>query len=54
MSLVNDLIVVVEGVERGAEKEIIASSGVQFIQGYYYARPMPGDKLISFLGGEGA
>ena len=54
MSLVNDLIVVVEGVERGAEKEIIASSGVQFIQGYYYARPMPGAKLISFLGGEGA
>lgn len=49
MSQVNALIVVAEGVESEAEQKIIASAGVQFIQGYYYARPMPGEKLAQYL-----
>ena len=43
------LSVVAEGVETQAEQAIITSAGVQYIQGYYYARPMPGEKLTEFL-----
>ncbi len=52
MSLVNDLTVVAEGVENEAEQKLISSSGVQYIQGYYYARPMAADALRDFLGGD--
>ena len=51
MSVINDLSVVAEGVESGAEQKMIASAGVQYIQGYYYARPMPGEELIVSLKG---
>lgn len=54
MPLVNDLIVVDEGVECEAEQKIIASAGVQFIQGFYYASPMPGEKLAQYLNGQQA
>ncbi|MBT9776442.1 EAL domain-containing protein [Clostridium sp. MCC353] len=50
MAEINSLTVVVEGCETDEEREIIAASGIQFIQGYYYARPMPEDELIRFLG----
>ena len=49
MARINDLMVVAEGVETQAEQAIITSAGVQYIQGYYYARPMPGEKLTEFL-----
>ena len=52
MSLVNGLTVVAEGVESEAEQKIIASSGVQFIQGYYYAHPMQKEELVRFLRGK--
>ena len=45
----NGLAVVAEGVETESEQQIIAVSGVQYIQGYYYARPMPEEELIQFL-----
>ena len=51
MSSVNDLTVVAEGVESEAEQKLISSAGVQYIQGYYYARPMPGQELIRYLNG---
>ena len=49
MAAINDLTVVAEGVETEAEQKVIASSGVQYIQGYYYARPMPEEEVIQFL-----
>lgn len=49
MAAINDLTVVAEGVETEAEQKVIASSGVQYIQGYYYARPMPEEEVAQFL-----
>ncbi len=49
MALINDLTVVAEGVETEAEQKLIESAGVQYIQGYYYARPIPEKDLIPFL-----
>lgn len=49
MASINALQVVAEGVETLEEQKAIAASGVQYIQGYYYARPMPLDKLQQFL-----
>ena len=49
MAKINSLAVVAEGCEDSPEKEIISDSGVQFIQGYYYSRPLPEAELIRFL-----
>ncbi|MEW4413516.1 bifunctional diguanylate cyclase/phosphodiesterase [Clostridium sp. AN503] len=49
MASINGLTVVAEGVETLEEQKAIAASGVQFIQGYYYARPMDGEALKKFL-----
>lgn len=49
MADVNALTVVAEGVETSEEQKEIAASGVHYIQGYYYARPMREDILIEFL-----
>ncbi|WP_195986258.1 GGDEF domain-containing phosphodiesterase [Clostridium sp. D33t1_170424_F3] len=49
MAIINDLTVVAEGVETEAEQKLIGLSGVHYIQGYYYARPMPEEKVSSFL-----
>lgn len=49
MAAINDLMIVAEGVETEAEQKVIAASGVQYIQGYYYARPMPEEELIRFM-----
>ncbi|WP_242844308.1 putative bifunctional diguanylate cyclase/phosphodiesterase [Candidatus Soleaferrea massiliensis] len=50
MASINELSVVAEGVETRAEQQAIANSGVHYIQGYYYARPMPEEELRRFLG----
>ncbi len=49
MSLVNNLLVVAEGVEVEAEQKLIASAGVHYIQGYYYARPMREKEVAHYL-----
>lgn len=49
MATINELLVVAEGVETQAEQQAIAQSGVHYIQGFYYARPMPGEALSLFL-----
>lgn len=49
MATINELRVVAEGVETQAEQRAIADSGVHFIQGYYYARPMPEAQFRRFL-----
>lgn len=49
LASVNGLKVVAEGVETEEENKMIAASGVHYIQGYYYARPMSEKALLSFL-----
>ena len=49
MAEVNALTVVAEGVETLEEQREVAASGVQYIQGYYYARPMCEEALTKFL-----
>lgn len=41
--------VVAEGVETALQAETLISKGADWLQGYYYAKPMPQDELISFL-----
>ena len=49
MASINELLVVAEGVDTQEEQQAVATSGVHFIQGYYYARPMPEEELNQFL-----
>lgn len=49
MAGINSITVVAEGVENEAEQKRISQAGVQYIQGYYYARPMDEEKLTAFL-----
>ncbi|MFR6147622.1 EAL domain-containing protein, partial [Neglectibacter timonensis] len=49
MAAINGLSVVAEGVETRAEQQAIAKSCVHYIQGYFYARPMPEEELRRFL-----
>lgn len=44
-----NMIVVAEGVEEKVQADYLTGHGVDMIQGYYYARPMPREKLIKFL-----
>lgn len=41
--------IVAEGVETEEQQQILASIGADYIQGFYYAKPMPKDKLVEFL-----
>ena len=40
---------VVEGVETAEQLEIISALGCQYIQGYYYSRPLPIDLANEYL-----
>jgi len=42
-------VVVAEGVERRAQLDTLRAMGVDRVQGYYYARPMPEKELETFL-----
>ena len=42
-------VVVAEGIERAAQLSCVKALGVDRIQGYYYARPMPQKELMTFL-----
>jgi EAL domain-containing protein (putative c-di-GMP-specific phosphodiesterase class I) len=41
--------VIAEGVETVEQAELLKSYGCEIMQGYYYARPMPIDKVTEFL-----
>ena len=41
--------VVVEGIEEKEYAEAVIDLGCDYIQGFYYARPMPKDQLLEFL-----
>lgn len=49
MAEINNLSVVVEGVETQEELDLICEFGVDYIQGYYFAKPMPRHELEKFL-----
>lgn len=44
-----DLIVTIEGVESKAQAELMKQFGCDLVQGFYFARPMPGINFISLL-----
>ena len=44
-----DLRVVAEGVEDAATAAMLVAMGGDAIQGYHYARPMPGDRFIEWV-----
>jgi diguanylate cyclase (GGDEF)-like protein len=41
--------VVAEGVENGQQMELLRKMGCNYIQGYYYSKPLPMDELIEFI-----
>jgi sensor c-di-GMP phosphodiesterase-like protein len=48
------LVMVAEGVETRRQAEYLAQQGVQFLQGYWFARPMPAEELQRWLRRDGA
>jgi diguanylate cyclase (GGDEF)-like protein/PAS domain S-box-containing protein len=44
-----NLDIIAEGVETKEQKDFLVNNGCKNIQGYYYARPMPTDKMELFL-----
>jgi len=44
------VLVVAEGVESAGQLEFLREVGCDIIQGYYYARPLPGDKFTDWVG----
>lgn len=44
-----DLQVIAEGIETREEQQFVKDNGVDIIQGYYYARPMPVDEFEHWL-----
>lgn len=49
MAKINDMDVVAEGVETKETLELVISSGVNLIQGYYFSKPLSEDKFIEFM-----
>lgn len=49
---INSLSFVAEGVETAEELERLRDIGIDRVQGYYFARPMPKEKLMEFLAEE--
>lgn len=45
---------IVEGVERPEQARALTGHGVEWIQGFYYARPMPRAELMRLLAGDAA
>jgi len=48
-----DLSIVAEGVETQEEWDLIESLGVEIVQGYFIAKPMPADDLLAWARGNG-
>jgi sensor c-di-GMP phosphodiesterase-like protein len=43
--------IVSEGVETEEQLETMKKLGVQYIQGYYFSKPLPQDEFVSFVKG---
>lgn len=44
-----NMAIVAEGIETEEQLEFVQSFGIEIIQGYYFAKPMPIDQLMQFL-----
>lgn len=44
-----DVDCIVEGVETAAQLEILSAMGCRSVQGYFFARPMPAERISAFL-----
>jgi len=40
---------VAEGVETAEQLEVVKQVGIQFVQGYYFSRPVPEEQFLSLL-----
>jgi EAL domain-containing protein (putative c-di-GMP-specific phosphodiesterase class I) len=45
-----ELKVIAEGVETRDQRDILADFGCDYIQGYYYGKPMPAEAFGKLLG----
>lgn len=54
MHMIHDLKlkIVSEGVETKEQMEIISGLGIDYIQGYYFSRPLPGDEFLQYIAKE--
>ena len=54
MHMIHDmkLEIVSEGVETKEQMEAIKALGIEYIQGYYFSRPLPGKEFLEFVAGE--
>lgn len=54
MHMIHDmkLEIVSEGVETKEQAEAIEALGIEFIQGYYFSRPLPEEEFLRFVAGE--
>ena len=41
--------IVAEGVEKEYQLEALSKLGIDYIQGYYFSRPIPKNDFISFI-----
>ena len=41
--------IVAEGIENAEQKDAIIKWGVEYIQGYYFSKPIEGDRFIEFV-----
>ncbi len=44
-----DMNIVAEGIETEEQMKVMSELGIEYIQGYYYSRPIPEDEFIAFL-----
>ena len=44
-----DMVVLAEGVETEEQKELLNEIGVEYLQGYYFSRPLPVAETINIL-----
>lgn len=51
MHMIHDLKlkIVSEGVETKEQMEKISSLGIDYIQGYYFSKPLPGDEFLQYI-----
>lgn len=51
MRMIHDmeLEIVSEGVETKEQMETIAALGIEYIQGYYFSKPLPGEEFLEFI-----
>ena len=43
--------ILVEGVETEAQIELLTTLNVDYLQGFYFSRPIPKDDFIALVGG---